>query len=133
MPTDAAVLERVSISCAVMSERYLPAWGNAFNRGLDNFRHSGAIDSVHCSSIGKLYNVLRHVRHVFRVHHMRSANFLRHLQSAVNQIDCNDLFHPEVLRPHQSRQAHTSQAEYNDAFVLLRLQDVENRPCTRLE
>jgi hypothetical protein len=38
-----------------------------------------------------------------------------------------------MLRPHQSGQAHTSHAEDNDTFVLLRLQDVENGPCTRLE
>jgi hypothetical protein len=64
---------------------------------------------------------------------MRSADFFRHLQSTVDQIDGNDLFHPKVFRSHQSCQAHTSQAEDNDTFVLLRLQNIEDRPCTRLE
>jgi hypothetical protein len=64
---------------------------------------------------------------------MRRTELFRHLQSAVGQINRNDLLHLEVLCSHESSQTNTSHSEDDNTLVEVRFQDVEYCPCASLE
>jgi hypothetical protein len=111
----------------------LPERSDAVNHGFNDFGDTSAVYTECCTAIRKLSDMLWDVGDVSRVDGVRCAQLFRHLQSAVGQINRNDLFDLQMLCTHEGGQTNTSHTEDDNTFVGFRFQDVEYCACSSLE
>jgi hypothetical protein len=111
----------------------LPEWSDAVDHSFNDFGDTSAVYTERCTAVCELSDMLWNVGDVSRVDGVRCAQLLRHLQSAVSQINRNDLFHFQILCTHEGSQTDTSHPEDDNTFVGFRFEDVEYCPCSSLE